>query len=64
MQSFIGVVDKKLFQAIVFKNLKTVNIQKSQTVQLIIARIVGNRINFIDNPLKESFVEYFGKRID
>ena len=64
MQSFIGVVDKKLFQAIVFKNLKTVNIQKSQTVQLLITRIMGNRINFIDNPLKKSFVEYFRKRID
>jgi hypothetical protein len=64
MQSFIGVVDKKLLQTIIFKNLKTVNIQKSQTVQLFIARVVGNRINLIDNPLKESFVEYFRKRTD
>jgi hypothetical protein len=64
MEALIGIVDEQLLKTVVLQYLKPINIQESKAVELLVSGIVGDRVDFIDNPLKKSLVEYLGEGVD
>jgi len=64
MQPLIGIIDEQLFQRVAVQDLKPIDVQKAQGEQFLGPVMGGDRVDLIDDPLKQPLVQYLGHGVD